>query len=253
MTCQDPVKDRIEYVEDSDDLYIERGKAPEDLLEDYQRRAFLTYAWGVWTTAHARAALQVGIDLAGEGCVYVDTDSVKYIGDVDWSEFNAKCIEDSTKNGAAAMDKHGSMHYMGVFEQEKPYYEFATIGAKKYAYRYEKDGKMHATIAGVSKHDVLNEAGDVIRAGGGTELDRNGGFDAFLKEGFIFHDAGGTELIYNDRPEVDHIEVDGHILPITSNVVIKDSTYTLGITAEYRELLFNIAEEDTCIFRNIDV
>lgn len=253
MTCQDPVKDRIEYVEDSEDLYIERGKAPKDLLEDYQRRAFLTYAWGVWTTAHARAALQVGIDLAGEGCVYVDTDSVKYIGDVDWSEFNAKCIEDSTKNGAAAMDKHGNMHYMGVFEQEKPYYEFATLGAKKYAYRYEEGGKMHATIAGVSKHDVLNDAGEVIRAGGGTELDRNGGFDAFLKEGFIFHDAGGTELIYNDRPEVDHIEVDGHILPITSNVVIKDSTYTLGITAEYRELLFNIAEEDTCIFRNIDV
>ena len=253
MTCQDPVKDRIEYVEDSDELYIERGKSPEALLEDYQRKAFLTYAWGVWTTAHARAALQVGIDLAGEGCVYVDTDSVKYIGDVDWSEFNTHCIEDSTKNGAAAKDKHGNMHYMGVFEQEKPYYEFATLGAKKYAYRYEEGGKMHATIAGVSKHDVLNDAGEVIRAGGGTELDRNGGFDAFLKEGFIFHDAGGTELIYNDRLEVDHIEVDGHILPITSNVVIKDSTYTLGITAEYRELLFNIAEEDTCIFRNIDV
>lgn len=253
MTCQDPVKDRIEYVEDSDDLYIERGKAPEDLLEDYQRRAFLTYAWGVWTTAHARAALQVGIDLAGEGCIYVDTDSVKYIGDIDWSEFNAKCIEDSTKNGAAAMDKHGNMHYMGVFEQEPGYYEFATLGAKKYAYRHEKGGKMYATIAGVSKNDVLNDAGEVIRAGGGTELDRNGGFDAFLKEGFTFRDAGGTELIYNDRPEVDHIEVDGHILPITSNVVIKDSTYTLGITAEYRELLFNIAEEDTCIFSDIVV
>lgn len=253
MTCQDPVKDRIEYVEDDKDLYIERGKAPEALLEDYQRKAFLTYAWGVWTTAHARAALQVGIDLAGEGCVYVDTDSVKYIGDIDWTEFNAKCIEDSIKNGAAAMDKHGNMHYMGVFEQEKPYYEFATLGAKKYAYRHEKGGKMCATIAGVSKHDVLNDDGEVIRAGGGTELDRNGGFDAFLKEGFIFHDAGGTELIYNDRPEVDHIEVDGHTLPITSNVVIKDSIYTLGITPEYRELLFNIAEEDTCIFRNIGV
>lgn len=253
MTCQDPVKDRIEYIEDSEELYVERGKNPEELLYEYQRKAFLTYAWGVWTTAHARAALQVGIDLAGESCVYVDTDSVKYIGDVDWSEFNAKCIDDSTRNGAAAMDKYGNIHYMGVFEQEKPYYEFATLGSKKYAYRYEKGGNMHATIAGVAKNDVLNDTGDVIRAGGGTELDRNGGFDAFLKEGFIFHDAGGTELIYNDNPEINLIEVDGHILPITSNVVIKDSTYTLGITAEYRELLFNIAEEDSCIFRNIEV
>ena len=253
MTCQDPVKDRIEYVEDSEEVYVERGEAPEQLLENYQNKAFLTYAWGVWTTAHARAALQEGIDLAGEGCVYVDTDSVKYIGDVDWSEFNARCIADSTKNGACAEDKSGSMHYMGVFEQEQDYYEFATLGAKKYAYRYEPRGKMHATIAGVSKHDVLNDAGEVVRAGGGTELDRHGGFSAFLTEGFVFHDAGGTELIYNDDLCEDVIEVDGHALPITTNVVIRDSTYTLGITAEYRELLFNISEEDTCIFDNIEV
>lgn len=253
MTCQDPVKDRIEYVEDSEELYIERGENPEKLLDDYQRRAFLTYAWGVWTTAHARAALQVGIDLAGEGCVYVDTDSVKYIGEIDWGEFNSRCIEDSTKNGGFAKDKNGNMHYMGVFEQEQDYYEFATLGAKKYAYRYEPGGKMHATIAGVSKHDILNDAGEVVRAGGGTELDRHGGFSAFLTEGFVFHDAGGTELIYNDTPECKEIEVDGHKLPITSNVVIRDSTYTLGITAEYRELLFNISEEDTCIFDSIGV
>ena len=253
MTCQDPVKDMIEYIEESEKLYVERGKPKEELLYNYQRKAFLTYAWGVWTTAHARAALQVGIDLAGEGCVYVDTDSVKYIGDVDWSEFNARCIEDSTKHGAAAMDKHGHMHYMGVFEQERGYYEFATLGAKKYAYRHEQGGKMRATIAGVAKNDVKDSAGRVIRAGGGTELDRHGGFAAFLRDGFIFRDAGGTELIYNDNPEVTEIEVDGHILPITSNVVIRDSTYTLGITAEYRELLFNLAEDDTCFFCNIEV
>ena len=253
MTCQDPVKDRIEYVEDSEELYVERGEAPEQLLMDYQKKAFLTYAWGVWTTAHARAALQVGIDLAGEGCVYVDTDSVKYIGEIDWSDFNSRCIEDSTKNGGLAKDKNGNMHYMGVFEQERDYYEFATLGAKKYAYRYEPGGKMHATIAGVSKHDVLNDAGEIVRAGGGTELDRNGGFSAFLTEGFVFRDAGGTELIYNDSPECKEIEIGGHKLPITSNVVIRDSTYTLGITAEYRELLFNISEEDTCIFDSIEV
>ena len=83
-------------------------------------------------------------------------------------------------------------------------------------------------------------------------MDRNGGFDAFLKEGFIFKDAGGVELIYNDGPE-EVIEVDGHALSITTNVVIRDSTYTLGITAEYRELLFNIKEENACIFDGIEV
>lgn len=40
--------------------------------------------------------LQEGIDLTGEGRVYVDTDSVKYVGNVDLSEFNARRIEDKS-------------------------------------------------------------------------------------------------------------------------------------------------------------
>lgn len=47
--------------------------------------------------------------------------------------------------------------------------------------------------------------------------------------------------MYNDNPENGTIVIDGHELKITSNVVIKDSTYTLGITAEYEKLLSNSA------------
>lgn len=111
---------------------------------------------------------------------------------------------------------------MGVYESEGIYDKFSTLGAKKYC--YVKNGKLTATIAGVSKRN------------GGPELDRAGGIDAF-REGFTFYDAGGTESVYNDSPDLTIIMPNGEPLEITSNVVIRDSTYTLGVTAEYRRLL----------------
>lgn len=253
MSCQDPVKDTIEYLEDEDTLYVERGTDKGTLLDKHNRKAFLPYSVGVWVTAHARAALQAGIDLAGDQCVYVDTDSVKYVGEVDFSEFNAAARESSRAHGGFADDPKGTTHYLGEFEQDGDYYEFATLGAKKYAYREKPGGKMKATIAGVAKNDVFDDSGRLVRRGGGSEMDLHGGFDAFLTDGFVFREAGGSELIYNDSPDITEIEIDDHILPITSNVVIQPSTYTLGITAEYRELLCNIAETEVDIFNRIEV
>ena len=50
--------------------------------------------------------------------VYSDTDSVKYIGNVDFSEYNAEKIRNSTASGAYAVDAKGKTHYMGVYEVE---------------------------------------------------------------------------------------------------------------------------------------
>lgn len=113
---------------------------------------------------------------------------------------------------------------MGVYESEGCYEEFVTLGAKKYAYR--QDGKLHITIAGVTKTT------------GADELEAAGGLEAF-KPGFVFHKGGGTESIYNDHPEITSYTVPdtGEVIPITSNVVIRESTYELGLTAEYRRLL----------------
>ena len=97
------------------------------------------------------------------------------------------------------------------------------MGAKKYAYEYP-DGTLGITIAGVSKSK------------GAEELKEAGGLECF-QEGFIFRRAGGTESIYNDLPAVDHITREGREIPITSNLYIKDSEYTLGITGEYRRIL----------------
>lgn len=221
MMAQDPVKQDVLF----DNCEWNTGNKPiEELLIKNNSKAFLCYQWGVWVTAWARYRLQEGIKLAGDNFVYCDTDSVKYIGEIDWSAYNAERIKASKKSGAFATDPGGTIHYMGVYEDDGFYSEFKTLGAKKYAYTYEPDGKTYVTIAGVTKRK------------GGVELDKYGGLKAF-SPGFIFTEAGGTESVYNDHPEIGVIERDGHKILITPNVVIKDSTYTLGITAEYESLL----------------
>lgn len=221
LMAQDPVKQSILFVNND---FIQDTKPAEDILAKGKRKAFLVYQWGVWVTAWARYRLEEGIRLAGENFVYCDTDSVKYLGDVNWDKLNTKRRLDSLKSGAYAVDSKGIKHYMGVYEPEVKgsYEEFATLGAKKYLYR--ENGKLHITIAGVNKKL------------GAEELEEHGGIEAF-KEGFVFNKAGGTQSVYNDFPEVTSYEVDGHTLNITSNIVIEDSSYTLGITEEYYKIL----------------
>ena len=206
----------------------------QDLLGKYNNTAFLAYQWGVWVTSHARNALERGIRLVheteGADFVYCDTDSVKYTGVVDWTAYNRDRIAECMESGAYATDPSGVTHYMGVFETEDnpdtgvAYRYFKTLGAKKYAYISKEGEGVHCTIAGVNKQK------------GGSELDEHGGLSAF-DEGFIFKEAGGTQALYNDSPPVHEVEIDGHIVPIVSNIAILPSEYTLGITGEYERII----------------
>ena len=234
LTAMNPVKRRQlfrqvgDYEEDPD-------KTDEELLEAANKKAFMPYQVGVWCTSWARLELERGIRMAhhpekGVYFVYADTDSVKYIGHIDWSSYNNDRISECQRSGAMATDPQGITHYMGVYETEDDpetgycYYQFKTLGAKKYAYVKKPGGKTFVTISGVNKKK------------GGAELDRHGGLAAF-REGFIFRDAGGTQSVYNDAPEVHEMQIDGHDLRITSNVAILPSTYRLGITGEYERII----------------
>lgn len=219
MSVQSPVKQSIDFEND----FILRQDPEEELLDNANKRAFMSYAWGVWTTAHARAELEEAIKMCGDRFVYCDTDSVKYLGDIDFTSFNDKKRRRSEENGAAATDPKGTRNYLGVMEHDADYSEFVTMGAKKYAYRYH-DGKLGITIAGVNKSK------------GADELEAAGGLKVF-KEGFVFKKAGGTESIYNDDPDIKYIIREGRKINITSNLYIKESEYTLGVTADYARIL----------------
>jgi hypothetical protein len=219
MCVQDVAKRSILY---KNGEFVLDDKSIKELIAKNNRKAFLSYRWGVYVRRWARYRLQEGIDLCGDNIVYVDTDSCKYVGDVDWSKYNEERKADSLRSGAYAYDSEGKIHYMGVYEPEDTCQKFKTLGAKKYV--GEIDGKLKITIAGVGKYK------------GAKELEKYGGITAF-KEGFTFVDAGGTESKYNDLKEPIKYKVDGHEILITSNIYISDSTYTLGITAEYDWLL----------------
>ena len=225
MMAQNPVKHDIIYTNNREKLFdTDYSKDDEELLEKYNKRAFLVYQWGCWVTALCRKHLQVGIDACGTGFIYCDTDSCKYVGSVDWKKINKPYLQRSKKSGAMATDTKGKTHYMGVFETEADMLEFKTMGAKKYAYR-DLQGKLHITIAGVNKKI------------GAIELERAGGIPA-MQEGFVFKYAGGLEARYNDFPDVhEWITPDNVPIRITRNVSLVENTKTLGLTNEYRELL----------------
>ena len=194
----------------------------EMLLKRAGKAPYTLYQYGVWTTAHARAALQAGIDICGDGLVYVDTDSCKFLGDADFTAYNSDRESAAREHGATATDKAGNVHYMGVYEDDGCYKRFITLGAKKYAFENEK-GKLGITVAGVPKKT------------GAAELLKHGGLEAF-KPGFIFQETGKLESVYNDG-RIGRVIVDGRMLDITRNVVLRETTYKLDITTDYADLL----------------
>lgn len=224
------IKDELEFI---DGQFVYQDKPLKDLVNKHNKRAFLSYAWGVWTTCWSRKRLADGIDIVTKNgtepfnFIYSDTDSIKYVGDVDFSEYNNAVEQEAIRHNAYASDDKGVVHFMGVYEDEgyKLPNRFKTMGAKKYVLE-DENKKLHITIAGVNKHL------------GGEELGKLENF----KEGFIFNKAGGTESVFNDNIDMYYLTLEGKRLHITDNLVIRDSTYTLGITAEYKAILDGLVE-----------
>lgn len=226
ISAQNPIKPETQFKQGGFSILEEDYK---EKLEAQNKKAFFNYAWGVWCTAWARLRLEEGIRLAGSRFVYADTDSVKYLGEIDWSEYNAIREAQSKAHGAYAIDKKGKAHYMGVFEYEGEYAKFSTLGAKKYCCE-DTEGNLQITIAGVGKKAGVNE------------LRRAGGISKF-KPGFIFREGGGLDAVYNDDPEIKEVTIDGHRLEITRNVCLVQGEYTLGLAGDYERLLDRLAIE----------
>ena len=228
MCYTNPVHNIISINEDG--KWIEDAPEIADALKKYwkSRNSFLVYAWGVWITAWARRHLEDLFNALGQDkVIYGDTDSGKAV-DVDISKIdalNAKVMALADKRGAYC-DYNGTRYYMGVYEHENkiPIAKFKTLGAKKYVYEDEKG--LHVTISGVNKKLGAKEIGSI---------------DNFVP-GFIFKEAGGLTLYYNDAEQGIHqITVDGCTMTTASNIGMIDSTYEIGITSEYAELIgYNI-------------
>lgn len=230
MMYTDPV--RTSYIMDESGAWEVKHPDIEEALEAFNksRNSFLIYSWGVWVTAWARIHLEEALDVFGDEALYCDTDGVKGMTTPkikrNMEKLNQKIIKLCEQRGAYC-DVGGERYYLGVFEWEnkEPYKAFKTLGAKKYAYVDDKG--FHITIAGVNKKIGACEMGDINN----------------FRPGFIFRDAGGKTLYYNDVNQ-HYIEVDGCRMLTASNVGMIDSTYELGLTDEYAELIgINVIKE----------
>ena len=232
LMVQNPAKPMIEYSADIDELF---RFADVPLSEQYERNIkspYILYQWGVWCTCWARYCLDQGLQIiekantANNHCMflYCDTDSLKYIGDVDFSAYNQEQIDLCNQYGAFAKTSKGEIKYLGVYEQEDDMLKFITHGAKKYAY-VTLDNKLHLTCAGVNKKKGAQELGQIEN----------------FREGFIFRESAGKELKYNDHPEIKYHRPElndiNHLIAIHSNIYMKDSTYTVKQSDKYKYLL----------------
>ncbi len=164
MSVTNIIRDLYEY---SDDIGWHSEKANvSDQLQTYNNshNRFLFYAWGVWVTAHARHNLWEAIFEFGPDYIYADTDSIKGLNFKDHEDFftlynigienqlNKMCKALSIpKSLCHPKTPEGKVKTIGIWEMEKPYKKFKTIGAKRYIYEYE-NGELLFTVSGVNKH-----------------------------------------------------------------------------------------------------
>ena len=237
MAAQQSIHPRIVY-EDHDYLcYTPSGDDAETEL----KTAPFPYQWGVYCTAIARQNLRKGMSMIPKDehgisrIIYCDTDSIKYVGaKVDFTSLNNRIRQTSIKAGAIAYDKNGQMHYMGMWDEEPPFKRFVTLGAKRYAYE-DYDNKLHVTVSGVTKKPHVYEDGhEELYAA--EEL---GSLENFT-EGMLWKEAGGTAAEYNDTDNFYIVDPQtGNKVHVTPNVSIVDTTYTMTVENDYREMVDN--------------
>lgn len=217
-----------------ENLFMDQWEKGENsTLEEYysKRNNFLTYQWGLFVTAICRTNLQKAIDKIGLDCVYIDTDSVKFVGSHDdvFEQINQEMIEWCTQNDIINFVEVGNHKYfLGLYDKEKGYDEFVTLGAKKYA--FNQSGKIGITVAGLNKKS------------GAKELEQKGGLSRF-KIGTEFVNSGRKTVYYNDDQK-HFLTVQGCKIENASNIALVDTTYTLGMTDVMLSILNGLESED---------
>lgn len=217
--------DRIEY-DFIDNDYVMINSNLDKMLDKFynSESSFLPYQFGVWITAHARARLQLGLDIAGEDTVYCDTDSVKFIGDhkAEFEELNIKLEAEAIEAGAVAFNKEGEPFPIGIYDYEGEYTDFKTLGAKKYIYSYDNGKTIKATISGVAKEI-------------GQKFFTEHGFDAF-KDNTVIPISGKVTAHYNhEKPH--YINVNGVEILTASNIAMLPASYTIHLTDDYKSFI----------------
>ena len=232
--------------------YIDSNVYKEEIFNNFIEKPSYNnldiYTDGLYITSYARYMLlkQVVnlIDL-GACVVYSDTDSIKFFN-ADSTIFQV--IEYENQNTIKRNLNHlrfkqykekfnvdnktmNKLSKLGIWEIENydnPYTLFVTYGAKKYSY-LDNEG-IHITIAGCNKNKPIEAINKFMEK---RELTLEDTFKLLIRPGTTFDIkvSGRTVAKYEDRPkeELNYLTYKGRRINQYGGIIIKDTTYTLGI------------------------
>lgn len=261
MCVTDIVHDEYIYTPDNNEMWeCVKNDDIENSLAKYRDKhtSFLLYQTGVYITAYARRDL---IETIAEICkratdtinnkpfddiVYYDTDSIKILNGERYKDI----FYDFNKRNKYRMkmaaeyhnfkwdlfepaDPKGEKRLLGIFDTEKPYKYFKTLGAKRYIYQYHDDS-FHITIAGVNKDTGAKYMSELAQQNNCTE------FDIFTDELYFPRGKCGKKvLVYRDTGFTDIVtDYLGNecVVHEKSYIYMCDGDYSLGIGGEFKLL-----------------
>lgn len=228
MSVTSIVHDDINYDVYSMEWEELKGDVDTALEKFYKsRNNFLPYQWGVFVTANARKRLRTMLKVVGRDVVYTDTDSIKFEDRKHIKEFEdinkMLMIEAENNDITAFCDRDNERYYLGTWDNDGEYLRFKTLGSKKYCFeKLDKKGdiKFEITVSGMAKKK-------------GAKAVKN--IENFMI-GKKFYDVGRSTSWYNDE-QSHFIEVNGDKFLTASNIGILESTYELGVTNEYWDII----------------
>ena len=248
MSVTNTIRDEVVYKDDLEEWFEEEltNEEIEEKLLTEKKKAFLSFSYGVWTTAWARNNLLRRVIELDDYVVYCDTDSIKLLSGYDKEIFEK--YNQSVKNKIEyvsnllniPMEKYspedykGNKHMLGIFEKEGTYQEFITQGAKKYAVK--EDDKIKITVAGVPKK------------GAKALKDLKDFRDNFV---FSFEDTEKNLLVYvENQDKIVLTDYNGKSLEVTDKTgcSLIPTTYVLGKALEYANLV-NDASSKRAIYK----
>ena len=244
MSVTDIVKDEHIYIDDWD-------KEPANIDEQIEKyneskNRFLYYPWGVWVTAYARKNLWTGIIAFGDDYIYSDTDSIKLKNYENHSDY-INWYNDMTVTKLTDMMNHykfdlellspktieGDTKMLGIWDYEGTYPRFKTLGAKRYL--QEEKGKLHLTVAGLSKQNGINYM--VEQCNGDFEKV----FDLFNDDLYIPASKTGkmTHTYIDDKQEYRIKDYQGNDsnVSVESSIHLEPAEFTLSISKQYGKFL----------------
>lgn len=210
-------------------------------------KVFSAFQFGAWVTAYARRNLWRGILAIDPYVIYCDTDSIKCVHtDTDFFDNYNKEIAEREKMRAgmlgvdetlfAPKDKFNITHRLGIFDYEGNYDKFKTLGAKKYI--YESSGELHMTVSGVRKKAVSQISS----------------IDEF-NDGLVFDVEHANKLLMSYVDDMQPIvwnkgKPDEWKSTYKHGIVAQPTTYSLGITPEYLQLVLSNMRSETEILKH---